>query len=135
MAELLIAFDLASPQQHKSALIDCLMRLGEGWARPLETVWVLRTDRSAADIEAALSQCLGPDDGLLVQPISERAALVNASLRWFRRRLDIGAPEAPSVTAECDHRPSGRETNIVTLRVVPSPWLQLGRSGAIRAAS
>jgi len=135
MTELLIAFDLASPHSHKSALVDCLMRLGEAWARPLETVWVLRTDRSAAEIESALSQCLGPDDGLLVQPISEQAALVNASLRWFRRRVDVTTAEAGPVTAASERRPIERETNIVTLKVAPSPWLQLGRSGVIRAAS
>ncbi|HRD75387.1 MAG TPA: hypothetical protein PK264_05530 [Hyphomicrobiaceae bacterium] len=138
MAELLIALDLADPHQGKACIVDSLMRLGEAWARPLETVWVVRTERSAAAVEAELSQCLGPDDGLLVQPIAEQGALVNASLRWFRRRVDVDAAErAERATGHAPGREGGvrAPSNVVTLRVAPSPWLQVARENAVRAAS
>lgn len=86
MTSFLIAYDLARPQANKHALASAIMMIGQSWARPLETTWYVKADMDASDIEAILTGLLGDDDGLLVQPVNENAALANTTLRWFKRR-------------------------------------------------
>ncbi|MEZ5853629.1 MAG: hypothetical protein R3D67_02380 [Hyphomicrobiaceae bacterium] len=83
---LLIAYDIAPDQQARPALIEAIMTLGEAWARPLGTVWLLRTNRSADEIEGCLAPLVGDHDGLVVQETRGEAFLVNAGVRWFRPR-------------------------------------------------
>lgn len=86
MTTLLIAYDLADPAATKPALVSEIMGLGEAWARPLDTVWYVRTDLTSAEVTEALSRLIGVDDGLVVQPAPIDARLANTSLRWFRPR-------------------------------------------------
>jgi hypothetical protein len=82
----LIAYDVANAQGIKHALATELMRIGELWARPLETTWYVRTTLEGADLEARLSDLLDTDDGLLIQPVKDEATLCNTALRWFGQR-------------------------------------------------
>lgn len=86
MRTLLISYDLAKPSLNQPYLADAIMSLGQSWARPLESVWYLRTEESQTMIETRLSRLLDDNDGLLVQPVREDAVFCNTGLRWFRRR-------------------------------------------------
>ena len=82
MPTLLIAYDLAQPKAETPGLADAIMALGTQWARPLAMLWYVETVRSAADVEALLSELVAIDDGLLVQQVIGTAALANTMLRW-----------------------------------------------------
>lgn len=86
MSTLLIAYDLADPAATKPALVAEIMAIGEAWARPLDTVWYVRTECSCSEVTAALAPLIGADDGLVVQPAPTEARLANTRLRWFRPR-------------------------------------------------
>lgn len=94
---LLVAYDLAPASEARSRLATAVMSLGEAWARPLDTVWLLRTKLQAEEIEHHLSLCLGADDGLMVQDTRGEACFANTALRWFRPRresADVALAEA-----------------------------------------
>ena len=82
----LISYDLAPSNRNKHAMATAIMGLGQAWARPLESTWYIRAAVPQREIESRLSEMLEADDGLIVQAVSEEAALVNTSLRWFRQR-------------------------------------------------
>lgn len=83
---LLIAYELNAQSQTRPQLTEAIMALGEAWARPLETVWMLRTNLAAEAIEARLAPLLDEHDGLMIQETRGEAALANTGLRWFRPR-------------------------------------------------
>lgn len=98
---LLIAYDLSQSAACRAQIAELLMTIGEAWARPLDTVWMVRTSLSAEAVEARLAPLLGTDDGLMVQEARGDAAFANTSLRWFRPRrqaamaaLDLAAAAA-----------------------------------------
>ncbi|MDX2155490.1 MAG: hypothetical protein SFW09_03185 [Hyphomicrobiaceae bacterium] len=82
----LVAYDVAPAGLGASALAEAIMSLGEAWARPLETVWVVRTRRSADEVEASLAPHVGENDGLMVQEARGEPRLANTGLRWFKPR-------------------------------------------------
>ncbi len=88
---LLIAYDLAQPTDTRPQIAEMLMSIGEAWARPLDTVWMLRTHLTPDAIEARLTPLLGTDDGLMVQEARGEAAFANTGLRWFRPRRSTAA--------------------------------------------
>lgn len=98
---LLIAYDLARPSQTRPQLAECVMSLGEAWARPLETVWMVRTRLTAEAVEARLADLLDAEDGLIVQEAKGDAQFVNTGARWFRpkRRAATEALEMAAVLA------------------------------------
>src|SRR5258705_5704886 len=81
-----ISYDLANPQSNKHALATAIMSLGHAWARPLGTTWYLRADVSEREICDLLAPWLDPEDGLVVQAVSDKVVLHNATVRWFRKR-------------------------------------------------
>jgi len=83
---LLVAYDLARPSETRPQIAEMLMSIGESWARPLDTVWMLRTSLAPEVIEARLAPLLAADDGLMVQEARGEAAFANTGLRWFRPR-------------------------------------------------
>jgi hypothetical protein len=94
MRTLLISYDLAaSKARHR--LASEIMQLGDAWARPLACTWFVRTTARCGAVEARLKPLLAPDDGLLIQEVESETALVNTSLRWFKRRR----PEAGNNTS------------------------------------
>ncbi len=112
---LLIAYDIAPNQPARPALIDAIMTLGEAWARPLDAVWLLRTNRSADEIEACLAPLVGDLDGLVVQDTRGDAFLVNAGVRWFRPRHKLAAEGNAAAIADSGTR---REAEVHTF---PTP--------------
>jgi hypothetical protein len=98
---LLIAYDLSHATARRSQITELLMAIGEAWARPLDTVWMVRTSLSAEAVEARLTPLLGSDDGLMVQETRGDATLANTSLRWFRprRQTALAALDMAALTA------------------------------------
>jgi hypothetical protein len=99
MRTYLVSYDLANPTMNEPYITDAIMALGEAWARPLATVWYLRTDAEPSLIENRLARLLDVHDGLLVQAVREDAAFRNTGLRWFRRRRSHGEAEAGNIVA------------------------------------
>lgn len=83
---LLIAYDLSQSTSCRTQIAELLMTVGEAWARPLDTVWMVRTSLSVEAMEARLAPLLNTDDGLMVQEARGEAVFANTSLRWFRPR-------------------------------------------------
>jgi hypothetical protein len=88
---LLVAYDLGRPSDTRPQIAEMLMSIGEAWARPLDTVWMLRTHLVPEAVEARLTPLLGTDDGLMVQEARGEAAFANTGLRWFRPRRSMAA--------------------------------------------
>jgi len=103
---LLIAYDLSQTSPARAQIAEMLMAMGEAWARPLDTVWMLRTKLAAETVEARLAPLLSADEGLMVQEARGEAAFANTSLRWFRprRRTALTALESAAVLAFRDNR-------------------------------
>lgn len=88
---LLVAYDLARPSETRPQIAEILMSIGEAWARPLDTVWMLRTQLAPEAIEERLAPLMGGDDGLMVQETRGEAAFANTNLRWFRPRRSVAS--------------------------------------------
>jgi hypothetical protein len=99
MRTFLVSYDLAKPDMNQPYLTDAIMALGDAWARPLENVWYIRTDRSESDIGTRLNRLLDDNDGLLIQETRGDAVLTNTGIRWFRRRQRHAGSEADNVVA------------------------------------
>lgn len=107
MRTYLISYDLTEPATIKNLLNSEIMELGDTWARPLANTWYVRSDEAQEVMEAKLRDHLDIDDGLLIQPVSEDAVLMNTGLRWFRQRRTahhrdavdnvVAFPAAPAV--------------------------------------
>ncbi len=90
MRTFIIAYDLAKPHLNQVYLANAIMSLGDSWARPLQTLWYVRSEASSGDIEARLSRLLDDDDGLVIQEARGEVALSNTGVRWFRQRRNAG---------------------------------------------
>ena len=84
MRTYLITYD--APLHARHGLSGAIMRLGEAWARPLETTWYVQSHERAQALERQLTHLLDGDEGLLIQQVETDAVLTNTALRWFRRR-------------------------------------------------
>ena len=94
MRNYLISYDLANPNAKKHVVAEIIMDLGPKWARPLDQTWYVTTEQSEAEIEQRLAWLLGEEDGLLIQAASDKVALTNTKLRWFRRRTEAEGTQA-----------------------------------------
>ncbi len=72
MSTKLIAYDLNSPHQDYSALIDAIKALGPWWNH-LDSTWLVKSPMSTAQIRDRLATVLDPDDELLVIEVTGRA--------------------------------------------------------------
>ena len=106
---LLVAYDLTLPSETRPRIAEMLMSIGEAWARPLDTVWMLRTHLAPEQIEARLAPLLAGDDGLMIQEARGDAAFANTGLRWFRPRRSTAAEalQTAAVLAFRDSRQPG----------------------------
>jgi hypothetical protein len=70
-----IDYDLRK-QRNYDALYDRIKSYGS-WCRPLESTWVISTNRSAAQVRDYLKGAMDADDGILVTRLSGEAAWSN----------------------------------------------------------
>lgn len=95
MRTYLISYDIPGHQRH--ALASAVMQLGEAWARPLQSTWYVQSAERIDAIERRLRPFADAVEGLLIQEVDARALLLNAALRWFRRRQPAGTETAAPV--------------------------------------
>ena len=100
MRTFVISYDLADPIANRHVIAQAIMETGQAWARPLESTWYVKTDKTRDDIEADLKALLNDEDGLLVQAVQGQAAMANTTLRWFhQRRPAFDLPDNSNVVA------------------------------------
>jgi len=95
MRTYLITYDTAAPARHQIA--GAIMRLGEAWARPLDTTWYVQSSERAGAIKQRLEGQLDGEAGLLIQEVETSAILLNTALHWFKKRRQ--AADATNVVA------------------------------------
>jgi hypothetical protein len=99
MRTFLIAYTLSDPSAARHRLSSEIMQLGEAWARPLESTWYVRANLRKGAVESLLQIHLDDDDGLIIQEVASEAALLNTSLRWFKRRAESAPATSDNVVA------------------------------------
>ena len=70
MSVKVISYDLGKPETSQSyaQLIEAIKGLG-GWAKPLESFWLVSCEKSCVDIHESLKPYLDPNDRLFVATI------------------------------------------------------------------
>jgi len=76
MNTILISYDLIKPGKDYTNLWNHLKAYGN-WAKPLESVWLIRTDLSAAQIRDAALNHIDQNDKILVVDMTGRASAWN----------------------------------------------------------
>lgn len=66
VAVYLISYDLVGPHRDYEAVTDHIMKTYGTRAKPLESVWLVKTSKSAAEIRDALQQHVDSNDKILV---------------------------------------------------------------------
>lgn len=70
----MVACELTSPGEDYIELIAAIERMGSRWRRCLNAVWVVASERSAAELRAELKPYLGNHDRLIVAQLSAESA-------------------------------------------------------------
>ena len=86
MAVQVISYDLRRPGQDYAGLFDAIKTLGAWW-HCLESVWIVKTSLTSAQIRDALRPHLDANDSLLVAALAGDWATLGLSSDWFRRNL------------------------------------------------
>ncbi|MCB1550144.1 MAG: hypothetical protein KDJ41_20270 [Hyphomicrobiaceae bacterium] len=95
MRTYLITYDLAAPEFAQPLIAKQIMQIGQTWARPLETAWLVRTELEQAELERKLGPYFDEDDALIILAVESGVGLVNTSVRWFPRRTRPSRPSGP----------------------------------------
>lgn len=75
MAIYQISYDLRNKRDYK-ALYERIKSYGT-WCRPLESVWIIKTDQSAAQVRDYIAAIMDADDQLLVSAMTAEWASWN----------------------------------------------------------
>lgn len=91
MSTLLISYDLRAPQKDYEKLSDHLKSY-PNWARPLESVWLIKTGQSAESVRDVIrDNYIDSNDKLLVVDVTGQAAAwrnLGAELdQWIKNNL------------------------------------------------
>lgn len=93
MRTLLVSYDLNKPGQFYAPLIDAIKGVGT-WCHPLESMWIVRANITAAGLRDALLGYVDPTDELLVIDVTGDAAAWTVTLnqdvqQWLRTNLPL----------------------------------------------
>ena len=86
----LISYDLRAPGRDYTKLYEALKRLANGYSRPLESVWLIRSARSASEIRDELGKYIDGNDGLLVIEVVKHWAttrIANEQTQWMKGHI------------------------------------------------
>ncbi len=89
MAVQLITYDLHKPGQHYSELFKAIKALG-AWCHCVESVWLVRTNLTTAQVRDALLAHIDTNDVLVVTALAGNWAashLDDERLNWLRTNL------------------------------------------------
>jgi hypothetical protein len=65
MRSYILSYDLRKPGRNYENLIAAIQKYAQ-WAKPLESVWIIKANQTASEVRDNLSQHLDPNDGLIV---------------------------------------------------------------------
>jgi|HubBroStandDraft_5_1064220.scaffolds.fasta_scaffold264945_3 hypothetical protein len=86
----LITYDLREQDKDYPGLFDAIKKLGSWW-HCLESVWLVRTDQSSAQVRDALSSHLKMNDSLMVTGLTGNWATLGLNkdcTEWLRLNLN-----------------------------------------------
>lgn len=89
MAIYLVTYDLSAPGRNYDALYEHLRSYGT-YSHPVESVWLVKSSRTAAEVRDATKKHLDGNDKLLVVEAGSSAAwrnLRDATSDWLRKQL------------------------------------------------
>jgi len=81
MKTFLISYDLGVPETHSDyvALSNHLKSLYVSWARPVKSVWIIKSDKDARQIRDEIKSNLDSNDRLIVVEMSGNWGTYNVS--------------------------------------------------------
>lgn len=89
MKSYLISYDLIGPNRDYEAVIKKIKSYSK-WARPLESVWIIKTDNSAVTIRDNIASVMDSNDKIIVTLLSGEAAWRNLPedvSKWLKEAL------------------------------------------------
>lgn len=92
MKTFLISYDLGVPETHSDyeTLSSHLKSLYNLWARPVKSVWIIKTDKSAGQIRDDIKLVLDSNDKLIVVEMSGNWGTYNISTEvtdWMKNNI------------------------------------------------
>ncbi|WP_206495098.1 hypothetical protein [Microbacterium sp. KRD174] len=90
MATYLISYDLVGPNRDYEAVKDHIRSTYGTRAKPLESVWLVKTDKSAAEIRDALKEHVDSNDKILVVALAKGWGTKNiakVTADWMRKHI------------------------------------------------
>ncbi len=90
MNSYMIGYDLNSPGQDYSELLEAIKSYGPPWWHNLDSTWIIRTEQSAKQVRDHLKQLIDPNDELLVAELTGAAAWTGfspAGSKWLKDYL------------------------------------------------
>lgn len=92
MKTFLISYDLGVPESHSDyiALSDFLKSQYSTWARPVKSVWLIKSDQNAAQIRDNIKKFLDTNDKLIVVEMSGNWGTYNISKEvtdWMKNNI------------------------------------------------
>lgn len=89
---LLVTYDLRKPGKDYSSLIE-LLKTATSWARPAESVWLLRTDQDCATWRDKIMTKVDSNDLVLVIEVKQHWAATGISqdvIDWLKNPANWG---------------------------------------------
>ncbi|MBG9587388.1 CRISPR-associated protein Cas2 [Cytobacillus firmus] len=89
MKSYLISYDLIGPNRDYDSVTEKIKSYGT-WARPLESVWIIKSDDSATTIRDNVFSVMDSNDKLFVTGLTGAAAWQNLSpelSEWLKENL------------------------------------------------
>lgn len=91
MASYMIGYDLNKPVQNYNDLIDAIKKVGTNWWHCLDSTWIVKTDKTAAQIRDELTPHIDhQNDELLVARLSGEGAWIGFDSKcstWLKDNL------------------------------------------------
>lgn len=92
MKTFLISYDLGVPETHSSyaALSSYIKSLYLTWARPVKSVWIIKSDKGAGQIRNEIKLSLDANDKLIVVEMSGNWGTYNISKEvtdWMKNNI------------------------------------------------
>ncbi len=92
MKAFLISYDLGVPETHSSyvTLSNHLKSLYSTWARPVKSVWIIKSDKGAVQIRDEIKSALDANDKLIVVEMAGNWGTYNISKEvtdWMKSNI------------------------------------------------
>lgn len=90
MTMFLVSYDLIGPNRDYDAIFEHLKGYGT-WARPLESVWIIKTDKTAKDVKLALREVTDANDKIVVLKLDPGTwstyNIADSTTKWMHKHL------------------------------------------------